>query len=275
MINILLSTYNGEKYLKEQLDAILAQTYTDWALFIRDDGSQDNTLSIIENYCKKHPQKIKQISNNNENIGIIRSFELLLKQSQSEHIMFCDQDDVWLPKKIETAINKIKDIEIQNPNKAIVVCSDLYVVDSELNRISDSFWKYSRINPAYLQKRNELAVNNYVTGCTMLFNQKAKEISLPFGKNATMHDFWIALEVLNSNGIINILEKTEILYRQHERNQIGAFNMKYSYKYFIKKIFSIKTVVENNLRNYKQAKEIFNMPLRRFIYHRIIYLMKR
>ena len=149
------------------------------------------------------------------------------------------------------------------------------VVDSALNRISDSFWKYSRINPTYLQKRNELAVNNYVTGCTMLFNQKAKEISLPFGENATMHDFWIALKVLDSNGIIDILEKPEILYRQHGENQIGAFNMKYNYKYFIKKIINIKTVVENNLRNYKQAKEIFNMPLRHFIYHRIIYLMKR
>ncbi len=276
MIDILLSTYNGEKYLNELLDSLLAQTYTNWVLFIRDDGSSDNTISIIDKYCQAYPQKIRKISEKNGvNVGVIHSFELLLKESQSEYIMFCDQDDIWLPHKIEDALEEISSAELQQPNKPIVICSDLYVVDNQLNKISESFWSYCRMNPSLLQKNNELAINNYVTGCTMLFNRKAKQISLPFGKNAVMHDAWIALKVLASNGIIIILEKPEILYRQHQQNKLGAIAVQYCFRYFFEKILNIKRVFEKNYLNYKQANEVLGMSFGCFIYYRLVYLIRR
>ena len=109
-ITILLSTYNGEKYLKEQLDSILNQTYDDWFLLIRDDYSQDNTENIIDAYIKDHPNKIKKIKSY-ENIGVVKSFEELLKTCSSEYISFCDQDDIWLPTKLEESMEKMDELE--------------------------------------------------------------------------------------------------------------------------------------------------------------------
>ena len=276
MIDILLSTYNGEKYLAEQLESIVKQTYSAWTLYIRDDGSTDSTNTIIDNYCLNYTEKIKKISDTYDgNVGVVRSFELLLKQSNSEYIMFCDQDDVWLPEKVEMAITEIKKIESEKNVIPIIICSDLYVVDNKLNKISDSFWKYTRISPQYLQEPKSLATNNYVTGCTMLFNNKVKQISLPFGKYTTMHDAWIALKVLSSGGIIQRLPVSLIMYRQHEKNEIGAISISYNINYFTSKVIGIKTVLSANYKNYKQAKEILQISLFRFVYCKIKYLIKR
>ena len=127
MIDILLSTYNGEKYLTQLLDSILNQDYKEWRLIIRDDASCDSTKKIIDIYQRLHPNNIIIIPNNtNTNIGVIKSFELLLSQSSSKYIMFCDQDDIWLPNKISESIKTIKYIEQkQTQQTPILVHSDL------------------------------------------------------------------------------------------------------------------------------------------------------
>ena len=275
MIDILLSTYNGEKYLAEQLESIITQSYSDWTLYIRDDGSIDNTMSIIEEHCTRYPYKIVKYEDFLGNIGFVRSFEELLKQAKSEYFMFCDQDDVWLPQKVEKAMLAMKIRENKNPDTPVIVCSDLYIVDEHLNKISDSYWSYSKITPQYLQKSNQLAVNNYVTGCTMLFNKKTKDISLPFGKNAIVHDAWIALKVLSAGGIIQTLSTPEILYRQHGLNQYGASDIKQNFNYFWKKIIDVRAVIKTNYVNFKQSNEISGISLFCFFYNRIIYLIKR
>ena len=275
MINILLSTYNGEKYLKEQLESIIKQSHSDWTLYIRDDGSTDNTISIIDEYCSRYPNKIVKYEDCLGNIGSLHSFEELLKQAKSDYFMFCDQDDVWLPQKIEKAMSEMVICENANPATPVIVCSDLIVVDEHLNKLSGSFWSYSKIAPQYLQKTNQLAVNNYVTGCTMLFNKKAKDVSLPLGKNAIMHDSWIALKIKASNGIISVLKEPYILYRQHGLNQIGAISINHNIKYFLGKIMAVKKVIRNNYIIFKQSNEILGISLLCFFYNRIIYLIKR
>jgi len=185
MIDILLSTYNGITYLREQIESILNQSFADWYLIIRDDGSMDDTAVVIDEYCKQYPQKIKKITDNLGNLGVIRSFEILLENSTANYIMFCDQDDYWLPDKIYISFNKIKQMENQFGNNIpLLVHTDLKVVDKNRNLISESLWKYTKLKPEILDANiYYMSLCNCVTGCTVLINKKAKEISLPFVAN--------------------------------------------------------------------------------------------
>ena len=150
MVDILLSTYNGERYLKQQIDSIIGQSFSDWRLIVRDDDSKDRTRELLEEYSFAYPQKIKIITDSYGNIGVIKSFEELLKNSNSDYIMFCDQDDVWLPEKIRMSLQTLKDKEHENLNIPILLFSDLTVVDESLNVINNSFWSYSNIKPHLL-----------------------------------------------------------------------------------------------------------------------------
>ena len=267
-----MSTYNGARFIKEQIDSILQQTYVNWHLYIRDDGSTDNTVDIINQYVAKYPNKITLIESTT-NLGSMRSFEQLLKSADATYYMFCDQDDVWLPNKIENAILSIK--ENEKPNTPIAVFSDLNVVDENLQIIHESFFQNARITPSYLIRKETLAVNNCAAGCTMLFNNEAKKSSLPFGKYAMMHDAWVLLSVLANNGVIKQIPSVDILYRQHGKNVCGAYSVKYNFKYIIGKILSIGSVLKVYKAMYLQANEIFGMNVFSFVYQRVKYLCKR
>lgn len=220
MIDILLATYNGEKYLKEQIDSLLNQSYTDWKLLIRDDLSNDNTLSIISEYIKKYPNKIKRYESE-KRLRPCQSFNYLLQQSKSEYIMFCDQDDIWLPNKIELSLKKIKELE-EKKNKGIpiLVHTDLKVIDSNNKIIAESFWQLLGLNPEQ-KSIKDLLGTNFVTGNTVIINRKLKDKIGNIPLNANMHDWWLAL-VATEFGIVSYLNKTTILYRQHDLNSVGA-----------------------------------------------------
>ena len=143
MITILLATYNSGPYIREQIDSILAQTYSDWKLVVRDDLSTDNTVEIINEYICRYPDKISILDNHGESKRAYLNFVELLKNVESEYYMFCDHDDVWLPNKIDLSIQRMKEIEKQDI--PVVVHTDMKVVDQDLNTINESFWKYSRI----------------------------------------------------------------------------------------------------------------------------------
>lgn len=274
MIDILLSTYNGERFIKEQIDSILSQTFTDWRLIIRDDFSKDNTPLIIKEYSEKYPEKIS-ILTSEKNLGCKSSFETLLRESKNDYVMFSDQDDIWLPDKVKEAYQMMIEAERDNKGKAIICCTDLIVVNEKLEVLKKSYWDYARIRPSLLKTYNMLSVNNYVTGCTMIINKKARDISLPFGKNALLHDSYIALKVKAEGGLILHSSKSNIYYRQHGYNEVGAIEVKYDYKYFIRKALSIKNIIHCQYLNYKQAKEVRNINIIIFILCRITYLLRR
>ncbi len=221
MIDILLATYNGEKYLSQQIDSIIAQTCKDWQLLIRDDLSTDNTVNIIKSYTRRHPDKIRLIEDNKGHLGLARNFEALLESAQSEFIMFCDQDDIWLPNKIELTLNTMKAARQTWPNAPLLVHTDLKVVDETLKPIAESFWKLNRISPESDCQLKKIIYQNIVTGCTVMINKKAKEISMPFPPEASIHDWWIALNVVKYGKILHMAMPT-VLYRQHTANLIGA-----------------------------------------------------
>lgn len=272
MVEILMATYNGERYLSEQIDSILAQTYVDWHLLIRDDCSTDATVDIIKSYVAKYPNKITLMAAS-PNKGSMRSFETLLEEADATYYMFCDQDDVWLPQKIEHAMSCMHTVE--KPNTPVVVFSDLCVVDENLQTIHDSFLHNARINPCILQTKEALAVNNCAAGCTMLFNNEAKKVSLPFGKYAMMHDAWVLLSVVANKGIMQQIQSTDILYRQHGKNVCGAYRVRYNMNYIATKVKNIKSVFKVYKAMYLQANEVFAMSKCSFAYQRIKYLCNR
>ena len=217
-IAILLATYNGAKYIREQLDSLFQQSYDDFHLYVRDDGSTDNTLDIIKEYCQEFPGRITVLDDSQKHKGAAKSFMQMLEEIDSNYYMFCDQDDIWLPNKIEKTFTRMKEVEGPFPT---LVATDLKVVDEQLNPIKNSFNADLKID--VFRKHPELiCVRHVVTGCTMMFNRAAKEASLPMSPRATMHDEWVALCVHFKNGIISILDDATILYRQHTKNTLGA-----------------------------------------------------
>ena len=229
-IAILLATYNGAKYIREQLDSLFQQSCGDFHLYIRDDGSKDDTLKIVKEYRQKFSDRITVLEDSQKHKGAAKSFMTLLQEVDSDYYMFCDQDDIWLPTKVEKTFARMKEIEgtAQNAGTAnavetapILVATDLKVVDEQLSPIKDSFNVDLKID--VFRKHPELiCVRHVVTGCTMMFNRAAKEASLPMSPRATMHDEWVALCVHFKGGIISILDEATILYRQHTSNTLGA-----------------------------------------------------
>ena len=270
MIDILLSTYNGERFLQKQIDSILTQTHTEWRLLIRDDGSSDNTYAILKEYQQNNPEKIIIFSNNiNQNIGVIKSFEFLLQQSNNEYIMFCDQDDIWLPNKIEISFNTIKELEAKHSQSTpIAIHSNLTLIDENENLLHNSFWQFANIRPNILNTNIKfLAISNSATGCTMMINQALKNIVLPFPEKVYMHDMLIALTACK-HGILHPIYQPLILYRQHNNNTIGA--IKYEYSLF-NKVKNIKKVINKAHEMYHYSgniyKNIFDFWFTKLIYY--------
>ena len=222
-IVILMATFNGEKYLREQIESILKQTYTDWHLIVRDDGSTDSTLSILKYYQKVYPNKITIIINNGNKHGAKENFFFLSKLALKEkykYIMYSDQDDIWKINKIAVTLKQLKEVE-ENGKIPVLVHTDLEVVDSKLNVISSSFIKYSKLDNN--DSLSHLLIQNNITGCTMLINRALllKGLNIKNDEKIIMHDWWFAL-VAAIYGKVVLLNKSAILYRQHGDNVVGA-----------------------------------------------------
>lgn len=231
---ILLSTYNGTPYLEDFLTSLEQQTYHNWDLIVRDDGSSDDTLVILQ----KFSDKINKVSilKDKQNLGAKKSFSTLVNvalqsQEQYKYIMFADQDDIWLPDKIEKTYLKMKEFESQYDPFPLLVHSDVSVVDEKLNVIASSFWSYQHIDPTR-DRLNHLLLHNIVTGCTVMVNRILAEKVKTIPDEAIMHDWWMAM-VASAFGKIAYIDESLMLYRQHGTNDTGAKN--YGWDYVVKK----------------------------------------
>lgn len=267
-IAILMATYNGERYLSEQILSILTQTCQDWHLYIHDDGSTDHTVDMIKEFVSNYPNKITLLDYPSQG-GACYNFMSMLEHIDAPYYMFCDQDDVWLSEKIETEYLKIQEIEKKQPKTPIIINTDLTVVDKNLKCINPSFWEFSGINTLFLKDYDDYAANNAVTGCTMLFNKAAKRaIKHPY-KEALMHDSWITLSVAAAKGIVYYIPQQLVLYRQHGHNTLGVRNIKeLTWKY---RLMNIVFILRKNQAHYRQMNAVYPISLVNYIITKIRY----
>ncbi len=220
-IDILMATYNGEHYVAEQIESIQRQTYREWRLLVSDDCSTDNTLSIVKT-CAASDPRISVVSEGLRRGGARENFMSLLYKSSSPYVMFCDQDDVWLPEKIEVSLAKLRDIEESQPDTPCLVFADMEVVDAGLNVISRSFERDSNIDPTRTSFPQVLA-QSLGAGCTMVVNRPLVKLMTFHSDHdgMIMHDHWATI-VSAAFGSIAYVDKPLSLYRQHGDNTIGA-----------------------------------------------------
>lgn len=269
-INILLATYNGEVFLEQQLMSILSQTYTKWKLFIHDDNSSDKTKQIIKKYLHEYSEKIVFLDDEIFYRNASQNFMHMLEKIDGDYFMFCDQDDVWLPNKIEITFRKMKELEHQyGANTPLLVFSDLTVVNNQMNIVSKSFWKYQKLNPTLSKNWKKLLAQNVITGCTMMINKKAKNRCLPFEFNIIIYDQWIGV-VVSKYGQSDYLDEQTILYRQHEYNNQGA--KKFELFYVIHKLGELKKIISYQLRVSSYFKTISVIEL---MYYKICINLRR
>ena len=251
-IDVLLATYNGEKYIKEQIDSILNQSYKNIRLIISDDCSKDKTQEILKEYEKKDNRIELHIQE--KNLGVVKNIEFLLKQVKNKYYMLSDQDDVWLPEKIE------KSLETLLKNNVDLVFGDLEVVDQDLKTMYPSFGDFMLLNKKIHKYINSDRLNyiyNCVTGCTILAKKETIQKILPLPKKSKylIHDHWIGL-MTSIYGKVAYMPEKYIKYRQHGNNQVGTDKISHGFKKLdqVRELFiNVKlgvfgTYVENNNR---------------------------
>lgn len=254
-LDILLATYRGGRFLRQQLDSLLAQSDCDFRVLARDDGSDDDTTAILAEYAARHPGWLEVLPGDGVPRGARGNFAELLSHGRAAYAMFCDQDDRWHADKIAASRAAMSDLERSYGGKApLMVHADLRVVDATLAPIDDSLARLLRLDLVRGTQLNRLLMHNAVTGCTMLMNRALIEAARPIPPASPMHDWWVAL-VASSLGHIGVLERPLIDYRQHDGNALGAMGM--SWPRVIGKATSSRGVIRERLeRGWQQADEL-------------------
>lgn len=214
-VNILLSTYNGERYLAEQIESIQRQTFQDWNLLIRDDGSTDGTVAMIQDFAQKDERITFINPDHRDNLGVIRNFFTLLKYDKADYYFFSDQDDVWLEDKLSVTLAAAKSLL---PVEPCLVYTDLTVVNHQLQVMHESMIRVQS-HHANTSLRQELTENT-VTGGTMMINHVLAEL-WQTTDDLIMHDWYLAL-LAAAKGQLVYLDVPTQLYRQHDNNVLGA-----------------------------------------------------
>ncbi len=217
---ILMGTFNGARYIREQIASIQAQTLSDWTLLVRDDGSSDNTVEIIEELARAD-DRIVLCRDDLGNLGVTANFGRLMQLARERTepwIAFADQDDVWLPEKLALSLAALPASAGAEP---VLLHTDLQVVDAGLQLLHPSFLAYQHLRHVDAEPLNTLLVHNFVTGCTMVMNRALLDVATPVPPEAVLHDRWLAA-CAATWGRLLFLPQATLKYRQHGGNVRGA-----------------------------------------------------
>lgn len=218
-IEIVLATFNGMPFIKDQIDSVIFQM-EGITLLIHDDGSTDGTYEYLVDLAAKNT--CVNLLNTPPQGGARANFAYLLENSKKDYIFCCDQDDLWFPEKISSMLSIMKLHEdLHGSHCPILVHSDLTLIDSSGKNIATSYWKYQNLSPNWTSELNLIMTQNIVTGCASLVNRALLSISLPIPPESPMHDHWLALYATAFGRVIPMSQPL-IYYRQHSGNVVGA-----------------------------------------------------
>lgn len=253
-VNILMSTYNGQQFLAEQIRSIQEQSYADWTLFIRDDGSSDNTKEILKDF-ERQDSRIHIIdSDKSDNLGVIKSFHKLVNHDRADFYFFSDQDDVWLPNKLELSLKEAQNYPADLP---LMVYMDLKVVNQDLEIMTESMVK-SQSHHANTELVQELTENT-VTGGVAMINHTLAEMWQETD-DILMHDWYLAL-LASAFGNLVFIDQPGELYRQHSDNVLGARTLSKRFKKWIRPHILFAVYWDLIKNSQKQARHLLQMPL--------------
>ena len=220
VIEVVLPTYNGAAYLREQVSSIYKQTLRPVRLIVRDDDSTDGTPQLLIELQQKYGPWLVLLPTEC-NLGCVANVNRLLQYTSAPYVALSDQDDIWLPYKLEHSFQALQQLEtFYGCDTPLLIHSDLELINSDGSRIGSTYWSHQRLDPRRISV-DQLSIANVVTGCTVLANRALVHLSLPIPPVVLMHDWWLAL-IAGSVGVIAYVEEPGILYRQHESNLIGA-----------------------------------------------------
>ena len=263
-VDILLAAFNGEKFIAEQLDSIINQTFKDFRIIIRDDSSDDNTPEIIQDYADKYPGIIEVIHDDIICRHPTKNFFELMKHAKADYIMFSDQDDFWLENKIQVTIECMKKAEKNNPGKPVLAFTGLQPADANLNAINE--FVPLDINAHKYKSLVSMFEENFVSGCTEMINRSLYENIGEYDSLIIMHDWWTALYA-RACGVICYVPEPTMLYRQHEHNAIG-----YSDSGGV--MFRLKEIISAPFRKISNAGKFFHELHERVLLFRSRYADK-
>lgn len=254
-VNIIMATYNGRLYVKEQIESILRSTYQNFVITVCDDGSTDGTINILEQMSKEYPEKI-HLCQNSENKGVIRNFLETAYEMKDGYVMFCDQDDVWEETKIEKSVERICKMEKRyGTDVPVAVYADACVVNQDLDVIAPSFHGQSKLNTKKIDF-DHLLMENKLLGCTIIFNQALNQKLDYIPQHARMHDWWVGL-IATSFGRVSYISEPLLLYRQHETNVVGNQSFQ---SYVMNRIASLnkqKKVIQDTIMQGQEFYKVF------------------
>lgn len=247
-VSVALAVYNGERYLPQQLASLQSQTLKPIELVVVDDCSTDKSLEVIKAFPLTFE---KRIFSNEKNMGPNFTFKKLAGLCKGNYVAFCDQDDIWLPDKIESSISKIKKIDSSIP---AIVFSDLSVVDEESNLVHNSFWKLRSTKPEnfYL---SDILFGNIVTGCASLINKAMANELLKMPLHVMMYDHWMAL-IGYSFGKYSFINEPLILYRAHGTNVTDKHKASF-FKNFINGLKNKPAYLHTNIQQAIEFKKLY------------------
>ena len=269
-IQILLATYNGEKFLREQLDSILNQEYKLWELLIHDDGSKDNTISILKEYQNNYPKKIRLLIDKKFFSSASKNFFHLIKNRSREANLycFCDQDDIWHKSKLKLIIERYNSQQGEEP---LLIHSDLSLIDNSGKVLEKSHNKLINYQKNFIT-RNTSYYYNPVPGCAMSINSAlANKIS--YSKYMVMHDWWILLCAMHENTTLVYINFPLVAYRQHSGNVCGYKKINFLLL-VIRLLFKIPNYLKNVKKAYTQSKHFYYQSKLKYFINLVIHQIR-
>lgn len=220
-LSVAMCTYNGARYLPAQLESIARQTCLPDELIICDDHSTDATHAVLEQFTKTAPFRVR-LFHNPTRLGVVANFSKAITLTAGRYIALSDQDDIWLPQRLERSLLAIRTAEeCYGPHTPVLVHTDLSVLGEGGDIISPSFMRFQHLQHVTSDPLRILLTQNFVTGCTVLMNASLKLSATPIPTSVLIHDWWLALIAACLGKIVFLNEQT-VFYRQHSSNTIGA-----------------------------------------------------
>ena len=266
-VQILLATYNGEKFLRQQLDSIVNQEYELWELLIHDDGSVDDTINILNEYQNKYPKNIRLLNDKKTFCSASKNFFHLIKNRSKEANLFClcDQDDIWHQSKLKFITEKYN---LQKEEEPVLIHSDLSLIDNRDKLLEKSHNKLINYQKNFINKRTSIYYNP-IPGCAMSINSALAD-KIIYSKYMVMHDWWILLNAIYENTNVIYINLPLVKYRQHSENICG-YKKKNIFILVFRLLFKIPLYFKNAKAAYLQSKKFSNLSCLQYFFRLVIH----